>query len=79
MLGTFKSYAGQLGLDTDAFSDCLDSGKYRQEVQKDYADGVAAGVTGTPGFFINGLEVKGAQPFSAFQGAIEAALQQAGR
>jgi protein-disulfide isomerase len=76
--GTFKSYAGQLGLDTGAFSDCLDSGKYQQEVQKDYTDGIAAGVTGTPGFFINGVEVKGAQPFSAFQGAIEAALQQAG-
>ena len=79
VVGTFKSYAGQLGLDTAAFNDCLDSGKYRQEVQKDYTDGIAAGVTGTPGFFINGLEVKGAQPFAAFQSAIDTALQQAGR
>ena len=71
---TFKTYAGQTGLDTAAFSDCLDSGKYAQEVQKDYNDGVAAGVTGTPAFYINGQELIGAQPFSAFQAAIDAAL-----
>jgi len=75
-VGTFKDYAGQLGLDTSAFNDCLDSGKYAQEIQKDYNDGVAAGVTGTPGFFINGQELIGAQPFAAFQQAIDAALQQ---
>jgi len=38
------------------------------------ADGAAAGVQGTPGFFVNGVEVSGAQPFSVFQQVIEAAL-----
>ncbi|OGT27917.1 MAG: hypothetical protein A2Z17_04035 [Gammaproteobacteria bacterium RBG_16_66_13] len=78
VVGTFKSYASQLGLDTTAFNDCLDSGKFAQEVQGDYNDGVAAGVTGTPAFYINGQELIGAQPLAAFQAAIDAALQQAG-
>ena len=47
-------------------------------MQKDLQDGQAAGVSGTPGFFVNGLEVRGAQPFSVFQQVIEAALAEAG-
>ncbi|MEK6907307.1 MAG: thioredoxin domain-containing protein [Nanoarchaeota archaeon] len=37
-------------------------------------DGAAAGVQGTPAFFINGQLVSGAQPYTAFQAAIEQAL-----
>lgn len=74
VLTTFRSYAADLGLDATAFNDCLDSGKYTAEVQNDLRDGQAAGVTGTPGFFINGVEVKGAQPFAIFQQVIDAAL-----
>ncbi len=69
-----KTYAKELSLDTAKFNDCLDSGKMASEVQKDMADGAAAGVQGTPGFFVNGVEVSGAQPFSVFQQVIEAAL-----
>ncbi len=77
VLEAFKSYAADLELDTETFDDCLDSGKYTSEVQTDLQDGQAAGVTGTPGFFINGVELKGAQPFSAFQQVIDAALVEA--
>ncbi|MDP2948899.1 MAG: DsbA family protein [Chloroflexota bacterium] len=77
VLSTFKGYASQLGLDTAAFNDCLDSGKYASEVEKDYNDGVAAGVTGTPSFFINGVNVSGAQPLASFKTIIDAALQKA--
>lgn len=79
VLDTFKSYAADLGLDSAEFNDCLDSGKHTSEVQKDLQDGQAAGVTGTPGFFINGVHVKGAQPFSVFQQVIDAALTEAGQ
>ncbi len=47
-----KKYAGQLGLDTTKFNDCLDSGKYTAVVQKDYQDGANYGIEGTPSFFI---------------------------
>lgn len=71
---SFKEYAEELGLNTKKFSDCLDSGKYEEEVQKDFADGQSYGVSGTPAFFINGIELVGAQPFSAFQQIIEQEL-----
>ena len=44
------------------------------EVKKDFADGQAAGVRGTPAFFINGRPLSGAQPFSEFQKIIEEEL-----
>lgn len=69
-----KQMAVSLGLNTATFNSCLDSGKYAQYVQDDLAAGSAAGVSGTPSFFVNGQIVVGAQPYSAFQQAIEAAL-----
>ncbi len=69
-----KEHAKALGLDSAEFDDCLDSGKYEDEVKKDLADGAAAGVTGTPAFFVNGKKISGAQPYSAFEAAIEAEL-----
>lgn len=68
-------WAGQIGLKMNKFNQCLDSGKYKAEVEKDFADGSAAGVSGTPSFFINGRLLVGAQPFSVFQEAIEGALK----
>jgi len=76
---SLKSYAASLGLDTAAFDDCLTSGKYAQEVAKDLQDGTNAGVQGTPSFFVNGMPIRGAQPYAAFQVAIEAALAKAGQ
>jgi len=67
-----------LGLNQSAFNQCLDSGKYTEEVQKDFNDGLAYGVTGVPTFFINGHKVAGAQPFSTFQQVIEEELAEAG-
>jgi protein-disulfide isomerase len=71
---SFKQYASDLGLDTTKFNECLDSDKMASEVQKDFSDGSAAGVSGTPAFFINGIFISGAQPFEAFEQVIEAEL-----
>jgi len=73
-----KGLASDLGLDTAAFNECLDSGKNAEEIQKDYQDGISYGVQGTPAFYVNGLLVSGAQPFASFQAVIDAALQEAG-
>jgi protein-disulfide isomerase len=70
----FKQWAEDLGLDTEQFNDCVDSEKYKSEVEKDLADGQSYGVQGTPGFFINGKVLSGAQPYSVFEQEIEAAL-----
>ena len=71
---SLKGYAQQLGLDTDVFNECLDSGQYASEIQKDLTEGQSYGVTGTPTFFINGRLLRGAKPFSAFQAMIEEEL-----
>jgi len=73
-INDLKGYASDLSLDTSKFDSCLDSGKYASEVRKDLADGGKAGISGTPSFIINGQKLVGAQPFSAFEQAIEAAL-----
>ena len=69
-----KSYAQTLGLNTATFNNCLDSGKYTSEVQKDQADGTSYGVRGTPAFFVNGQLISGAQPYANFQQVIDAEL-----
>ncbi len=66
-----KKWAKELGQDIGS---CLDSGKFRGEVQKDTQEGSAAGVQGTPAFFVNGRLISGAQPFPNFKQAIDAEL-----
>lgn len=78
-----KGHAQRLGLDTAAFGECLARDTHRAVVQKDYDDGVTAGVRGTPAFFIGrtrgddaieGLLVSGAQSVNAFKREIERLL-----
>ncbi len=67
--------AEQIGVGNDEFSQCLESEKYKDEIAKDIADGQSAGVSGTPGFLVNGQLISGAQPFSTFEQVIEAELK----
>lgn len=76
--------AKNLGLNVNQFQQCLDSGKFKDEVAKDMADGTAAGVSGTPSWIIGtsskdgqieGQLIVGAQPFSSFKTAIDGLLK----
>lgn len=69
----FIKYAKDLGLNADAFTACLDAND-TTEIDKDIKDGSDAGITGTPGFFINGWNIKGAYPFETFQEIIDQEL-----
>ena len=71
--------AGGLGLDKDKFKTCLDSGKFRPEVQKDFQDGQKVGVTGTPTFFINGVMIVGARDVASFSDIIDRELDRSGK
>lgn len=71
---TLKKWARELGFTIDT---CLDSGKYAQTVEDDLAYGKQMGISGTPGFFVNGQLIEGAQPYSAFKQLIDAELAQA--
>ncbi|KKQ91664.1 MAG: protein-disulfide isomerase [Microgenomates group bacterium GW2011_GWC1_39_7b] len=61
--GTFadvnlKSFANILGMDSKTFDKCLDSGKYKNQVDNSTNDGKLAGVNSTPSFFINGVKME---------------------
>ena len=71
---TLIEYARKLKLDDNQFGACLTSGKYKAEIDKDLEAGRKAGVSGTPGFFINGIELSGAQPKDAFTRVIDEEL-----
>lgn len=66
-----KKYAKELKLDTKNFNSCLDKATYEQKVKDELKSGEDLGVTGTPGFFINGLFLGGAYPFDAFKAVID--------
>lgn len=71
-----KTWASTIGLDSGKFNECLDSGKFKEKVNKDMTEGATAGVSGTPTFFVNGTELVGAQPFSAFKAVIDKKLSE---
>ncbi|MBI2039202.1 MAG: DsbA family protein [Candidatus Niyogibacteria bacterium] len=70
-----KKFAGALGLDQESFDACLNSGKYRELVEKESSGGRALGVSGTPTTFVNGVAVEGAVPFAEIEKEIQAALE----
>jgi len=50
----FLEFAAELGLDRDAFRKSLADPEHEKHIEKDMNEAVNAGVTGSPGIFING-------------------------
>lgn len=77
-LEVLTGYGGKLGLDTAAYQTCLAEHEMAQKVKNDYTYGQSIGVPATPAFLVIGKSIQGmtgAQPFSAFQQAIDNALK----
>ena len=85
-LKDLASHAAAVGLDVPSFEKCLSGGGYAALVRGDVSEGRAAGIRGTPTFFVgvpdsNGKTVRavrvitGAHPFESFRDAIEAVLK----
>jgi protein-disulfide isomerase len=72
-------YARNLKIDEKQFESCVTGEKYKADIEKDEAEGRNAGVNGTPGFFINGVFLNGAQPKEAFTNVIDDELSRAGK
>jgi protein-disulfide isomerase len=68
-------WAKQLGLDVNKFKTDLDSRKFKTVVDKDLADGEAAGVYGTPSFYINGKQYNGEVTLAALKPILAAELK----
>jgi predicted DsbA family dithiol-disulfide isomerase len=79
------TYAANVKLDVPKFKACLDSDKYRADIDKQIQEGMSAGVNGTPSFVLGRLEgdklqgvrLVGAQPYSAFDAKIQEMLNDA--
>lgn len=67
-------FAEELGMDRAAFEEAMGSDEVRDAVAQDRADAVGLGLTGTPTFFINGVEYTGERSVAGFQEAIDRAL-----
>ncbi len=73
-----KGYAKSVGLDSSKFDKCLDSGEKKALVEEDLKAGSAAGVSGTPAFFINGVFINGAQPYEQMKQTVDRELKKKG-
>jgi protein-disulfide isomerase len=69
--------AKKVGLDVERFTQDMTSPAVTATIQRDFKEGQAIGVTGTPAFIINGQPVIGAQPTAEFVRVIEQAAKQA--
>jgi protein-disulfide isomerase len=70
-----KRYASDLGLDSELFNQCLDSGQHRATVDKDLQDAYRRRFRGTPSFLVNDQPLAGPPNFQYLQGLIEPILQ----
>jgi len=70
-----KAWAVEMGADGGKFDTCMADPAMAKELDDDMAEGSKYGVRGTPAFFINGINLSGAQPFAKFEEIIEAELK----
>ncbi len=71
-----RQSAETLGLDMEAFVDCLDSRRHNDTVTQNREAAALVQVSGTPTFFLNDVTISGAQPFSVFEQTINSILSQ---
>jgi protein-disulfide isomerase len=71
------AYATQLGLDMAKFKADMASPKFDAVIKADQALGAKFGARGTPNFFINGRNLRGAQPFDSFKKVIDEEIAKA--
>ena len=80
-LDNLQNHAEAIGLNKEAFQQCLDSGENAAKIKNDLGEGQKATVRSIPNFLIGYAEpedkvkavkmLKGAKPYTAFQEAIE--------
>lgn len=70
----YKEFAAAVGLNMQRFDVDFSDRAAADEVRKDYAEGVAAGVGGTPSIFVNGVRIRKGASAENLRSAISAAL-----
>ncbi len=72
-----EKWAKELGLDMAKFKKALDENKYDKRIQQQQSLASTLGARGTPAFFINGRNLRGAQPLASFTALIDEELAKA--
>ncbi len=62
-----RRYAQEVGLSLPSFDACIKDKRYMERIQADSADGLRAGVEGTPTFFLNGVRIPGSFDARTFE------------
>lgn len=70
----FLNIAGEIGVDSSSFNDCLDRQAFHDYISQDISDGLKYGVNGTPTFFVNREKVLGV---SSLETVIVKAIEEA--
>jgi len=74
------SFAQDVGLNIDEFSECVKNEKYTTIITQSNSDARTLGLTGTPGFFVIGTDgqitkIPGAQPYEVFERVFDSELE----
>jgi protein-disulfide isomerase len=64
-------WADTLGLDVAQFEADFGKPEYQQTIERDIALAEKLGAEGTPNFFVNGTNIRGAQPLGAFEEVVD--------
>jgi protein-disulfide isomerase len=70
-------YAVKLGLEMTKFKADMASEKFSKQIKADQVLGARFGARGTPNFFVNGRNLRGAQPFDNFKKIIDEEIKKA--
>ena len=76
---TLTSLARETGMDIVAFQQCIATCEHRPDIDRDIEEASSLGITGTPGFFINGRLISGAQAYESFARIINEELGPSGQ
>jgi protein-disulfide isomerase len=72
-----EKWAKEIGLNVAKFKKALADDKYGKTIQEQQALASSLGARGTPAFFINGRNLRGAQPLPAFTALVDEELAKA--
>ncbi|HKC64298.1 MAG TPA: DsbA family protein, partial [Pyrinomonadaceae bacterium] len=86
----WPQHAQALALDTDKFNQCLMSGKYDEEINKDMDEAQRLGINGTPAFLIGVVApdnktvnvrkvILGAESYESFKQALDELISSKGK
>ena len=70
----FERHASELGLDMQAFRQCVQNRETQQIVDADFATAGRLRISSTPSFVINGIPLSGARSLEAFSEVIDAEI-----